>query len=216
MPETLHIETTVSGRYLVREPSGSGPYPLLAGFHGYGQLAEDELELLEAIAGSRDWLCCSIEALHPFYTRKGTVGASWTTRRNREAAIRENVRYVNTVIAELGARFHLDGTLVYHGFSHGAAMAVRAALLGDHATTAVMLLGGEIPPEADELETMGRVHISRGSSDRLYKLKAFERDCRRLEKSGLPFTPLEFRGGHAAGEGYFPPAAEFLEKLRRF
>ena len=120
----------VSGRYLVRRPSGKGPFALLAGFHGYGQLAEDELDLLKGIAGNSGWICCSIEALHPFYTKRGKVGTNWMTNRNAGLMIEENVAYADAVITELGTRYPLEGSLVYHGFSRGTVMTVHAALLG--------------------------------------------------------------------------------------
>lgn len=213
MPESQFIKTMVSGRYIVQKPFGDGPYRLLAGFHGYGQLAEDELTLLKGMAGSSGWICCAIEALHPFYQQKGRVGANWMTSRNRELMIEDNVNYVDAVITELGSKYPLDGTLVYHGFSLGAAMAARAALLGSHEAAAVMLLGGNIPPEHEELRRMKRAHIARGNNDRLYTRKEFERDKTKLEQSGVPFDHCSFPGGHEAGEEYLMAAGEFLKQV---
>jgi len=207
------IKTKVSGRYLVLRPSSRGPYRLLAGFHGYGELAEDELDLLKVIAGGSGWICCSIEALHPFYTQRGKVGANWMTGRNTGPMIEENVCYADAVITEIAGRYPLDGTLVYHGFSRGTAMAACTALLGSHEAAGVMLLGGNIPPEHGELGKMKRVHIARGNSDRLYTLKEFERDKARLEESGVPFVHFGFPGGHEATESYLKEAGEFLKQV---
>lgn len=213
MPEHHFIKTVVSGRYVIRQPSDEKPGRLFMGFHGYGQVAEDELAILGRIAGSSGWMCCSVEALHPFYQGKGMVGANWMTSRNRELMIEENVSYVNAVITELYGRYPLQGSLVYHGFSMGAAMAVRAALLGGHEHTAVMLLGGNIPPEHEKLEKLGNVHIARGNTDRLYTRKEFERDRKRLENSGVSFEHCCFPGGHEANEKYLESAGMFLEQL---
>jgi len=213
MPETRLVGTSLSGRYLVGEPSGKGPFRLLAGFHGYGQLAEDELVLLDALAGNANWLCCSIEALHPFYTRRGRIGASWMARRDRERMTGENVRYIDAVMADVGSRYPLDGTIVYHGFSHGATMAARTAILGEREATAVMLLCGKLPPEQQNLGALRRVHIARGRSDRLYKLKEFEEDRKKLEASGVPCVGFSFRGGHASTQDYLEAASAFLASL---
>jgi predicted esterase len=140
------IETSVQGRYLVRKPSGGGQVPLLAGFHGYGQTAEDELALLGSIRGSDRWLLCSIEALHPFYNTRGEAGSCWMTSRDRELRIAENIRFVDAVLDRIRASCPAGGPLVLHGFSQGAGMACRAALLGRHPSSALMLLGGDIPP----------------------------------------------------------------------
>lgn len=213
MPEHRFIKTLVSGRYVIRKPSAQAPNHLLVGFHGYGQVAENELAILEGIVGASDWMCCSVEALHPFYQGKGMVGANWMTSRNRELMIEENVSYVNAVIHELYDNYSLEGNLVYHGFSMGAAMAVRAALLGGHEHTAVMLLGGNIPPEYEKLEKLGKVHIARGNADRLYTRKEFERDRKRLESSGAPFEYCCFPGGHEASGKYLESAGVFLKQL---
>jgi len=209
---THHVQTAVSGRYLVQEPAGEGPFRLLAGFHGYGQVAEDELVLLDRMTGSRDWLCCAVEALHPFYSRNGDVGACWMTDRDRERMIEENVRYIDAAITALQGSYPLDGTLVYHGFSQGTAMASRAALLGSHEPSAVMLVAGDIPPELSRLERMSRVHIAKGRSDRIYTEKLFERDSSRLAQSGVPTVLCSFPGGHEADEAYLVAAGKFLSE----
>ena len=213
MPSNHFIKTVISGRYIVQKPYSEGPYRLFVGFHGYGQLAEDELALMKEIIGSSNWICCAIEALHPFYKQKGSVGANWMTSRNRELMIAENVAYVDAVITALQEQYTLDGTLVYHGFSMGAAMAARAALLGNHEPAAVMFLGGNIPPEHDELGKIKIAHIARGDTDRLYTRKEFERDKKRLEQSNVPFSHCCFPGGHEANEKYLESANTFLEQL---
>lgn len=213
MLERYHVTTSISGHYMIRKPSFSAPFPLLVGFHGYGQLAEAELALLQQIEGSSGWICCAIEALHPFYAKKGGIGASWMTRHHREINITENIAYIDKVLSELGQRYPLDGTLVYHGFSMGATMAVYSALLGQHSPNAVMLLGGAIPREHERLEKMNKVHIARGNSDILYKKKEYERDMAKLGESDVPFVHCSFPGGHEAGEMYLKSAGAFLKQV---
>jgi predicted esterase len=180
------------------------------GFHGYGQSAEDELALLSAIPGSDRWICCSIEALHSFYTPQGAIGASWMTSRHRELRIEENLCYVNGVIARLRERHTVNEQLVFHGFSQGAGMAARSALLGNYRTSGLMMLGGDIPPELQFAGRDVRVHLARGSRDRLYREEQYEEDKARLHDSAIPFSATLFNGGHGAGEEYLAAAGEFL------
>lgn len=209
MREQLH-STTVSGRCLVDLPDGDGPFPLLVGFHGYGQTAVDEMALLNRIPGAVGWIRCSIEALHPFMNSKGEPGACWMTRRDRDLRIAENVAYVDAVIARAMAELPAGGRLVLHGFSQGAAMACRAAVLGRHQVSGVMLLGGDIPPELDGLERMMRVQYARGDRDPVLSEEAMIRDVARLSDAGVPLDVATFTGGHAATAGYFDAAGGFL------
>ncbi|RXK80010.1 phospholipase [Chlorobaculum sp. 24CR] len=208
-----HIDTTVSGRSLVELPDGGGPFPLLAGFHGYGQSAEDELAMLRQIPGSERWVRLSIEALHPFINAKGQPGASWMTRRDRERRIAENVRYVDAVIGRVTAEVPSGGRLVLHGFSQGAGMACRAALLGRHPVSAVMLLGGDIPPEPGDLARFRAAHLARGENDQLYRKKQLDLDVLRLQEVGLEPAVCEYAGGHGPTGEYFADAGRFLELL---
>ncbi len=205
-----HLETTVSGRYLVEAPEGDGLFPLLAGFHGYGQTADDELELLRQIPGSERWIRLSIEALHPFMNAKGQPGASWMTRRDRELRIAENVRYADAVIAQVMAALPADVRLVLHGFSQGAGMASRTALLGGHPVAGVMLVGGDIPPELDDLARMKSVHIGRGDHDHFYRKKQHESDLARLRDVGIEPSLTLYHGGHMPTGDYFGAAGRFL------
>src|SRR5581483_436451 len=98
------IEAVIHGRYLVdAREAGS---PLLAGFHGYAESAEIQLERLQAIAGTAPWIIVSIQGLHRFYRRRFTeVVASWMTRQDREMAIRDNNSYVTRVIDSVAKEY---------------------------------------------------------------------------------------------------------------
>lgn len=209
------IQVPVHGRYLLRMPETGASAPLLAGFHGYGETAEDEMVRLEAIGGSSGYCLCSIEALHPFRTPKGVSGASWMTSKERDLRIAENVGYVDGVISALLDSGMISGSMVFHGFSQGAGMACRAAVIGRHAVTGVMLLGGDIPPELDRLERMRRVHLARGRRDPLYAEERFVRDAGRLRDAEVACSPATFAGGHGANEEYYGSAAEFLGAIGR-
>jgi predicted esterase len=89
-------------------------------------------------------------------------------------------------------------------------MASRAALLGNYRSCGLMMLGGDIPPELEFAGRDVRVHLARGSRDRIYRQEQFENDKARLRDSAIPFSATLFSGGHGAGEEYLAAAGEFL------
>jgi predicted esterase len=194
----FRIATTVHGRYLVNEPDDCNA-PLLVGFHGYAETAEKHLATLREVAGTHAWRLCAIQALHPFYKgRSGDVVASWMTRLDRELAIEDNVRYVAAVVSRLAPEASPAKRLVYCGFSQGAAMAYRAAACGEHSCDAVIVLGGDVPPELaeEDLGRIPRVLIGRGSGDEWYAETALASDVKRLENAGVATRTCRFNGGH--------------------
>jgi predicted esterase len=207
---TRQIETPVSGRCLLYVPQGRGPLPLLLGFHGYGQAAEDMIEVMGLIPGGERWIRCAVQALHPFYPRPGRIGACWMTSQDRELRIRENVGYVNRVVDHLRQNEPAGRALVYYGFSQGTAMACRAAVLGEQEPDGVILHGGDIPPDLGDLDRMGRVLIARGRQDRIYKPERWRSDLARLGDANVDITRCEFDGGHEAGVHFLEAAGRFL------
>ena len=124
----LNVAAETHGRVLVEE-APAGPLLLLAGFHGYGQNADEMMDMLRAVPVGRSWTRVSVQALHRFYRRSEVTVASWMTRQDRDTLIADNVQYVDAAIdAAAGAR--AIERLVLCGFSQGAAMAYRAAVLG--------------------------------------------------------------------------------------
>ncbi|PID57356.1 phospholipase [candidate division KSB3 bacterium] len=208
--QVYHIQTKISGRYLVQAPPGKGPFPLIVGFHGYGEDAETQLSMLKNISATTGWVYCAIQALHPFYLRSKTLGACWMTSQDQELRIQENIDYVDAVLARLTQDFPLSATLVFHGFSQGTAMACRAAVLGHYQPSSVLLLGSGIPSELHELTRMTRILLARGTQDRLYPFEQWTDDRARLEQSNIEFRLCVFDGGHSGTPEYYEAASTFL------
>jgi len=147
-PKVETIEARIAGRYLVHAPVGSAPVPVLVGFHGYGENAEQHFRELRRIPGADGWLLVSVQALNRFYGRKTqTVVGSWMTSQDREQMIAHNVAYVDSVVATVLSEHATTSTLVYAGFSQGVAMAYRAAIRGRHSASGIIVLAGDVPPE---------------------------------------------------------------------
>ena len=213
MTETHTISTTVHGRYLV-EAAGVGA-PLLVGFHGYGQSAEQLLEDLRCVPGAAGWTLVAIQALHRFYSPKTRdVVGSWMTSQDRDLAIQDNLAYIRRVLTEL----RIDqggGPLVFAGFSQGAVMAWRAAAhCGPCA--GLMVLGGDLPQDVAEAPdlTLPPVLLGRGNQDPLYTASQLENDLAALAARGRKAEVVAFEGGHAWAPGFLSAAGSFLAALR--
>lgn len=200
------LETSVHGRYLFED---RGAERLLVGFHGYAEVAEAHLSEVEKIPGIERWSVASIQALHPFYTRSGSIVASWMTSLDRELAIADNIAWVRRVLAELPA----PRTLVFCGFSQGAAMAARAAAYAAK-PAGLILLGGEIPPEIHDGSsvTLPPVLLARGTRDEWYTEEKFKKDLSFLEAKTL-VTRCVFAGGHEWTDDFREAAGQFLAAL---
>ena len=212
-PEARTGPAQVHGRYLVEVPPGPGPFPLLVGFHGYGERAEQNLAKLRQIPGAEQWARVAVQSLHLFYTRGGEVVGSWMTKLGREQAIRDNVAYAAAVVARVRAEEPAaSGPLVYVGFSQGASMAWRAAAHAGRACAGLVALGGDMPPDVadDAAAVLPPVLVARGLRDEWFTREKMEHDLQRARARGASVQSLEFDGGHEWGEAFFTAAGEFL------
>lgn len=215
-PQVRTIETAVHGRYLVQRPAVPGPWPALFTFHGYGEDAAVNLAEVLRIPGIDDWLVVAVQALHPFYTKKERIVASWMTRQDRELAIADNIRYVQSVVDAAVRDFSLHSHIVFAGFSQGVAMAYRAAA---HMPSAgVIALAGDIPPDITgrpDRSLLPHVLIGRGTADEWYTGEKMAADETQLKDLAASCQTCVFEGGHEWTEAFAVAAGEFLARLRR-
>jgi predicted esterase len=211
------LPVTTHGHYLLDDPPpGTGPRPLLIGFHGYAQNAAIALDELRRIPGAERWWLASVEGLHRFYSRGSeTVVASWMTRADRELAIADNIRYVGQVVDAIKKEGPPVGPLVYVGFSQGAAMAYRAAAASSHPASGLIVLGGDVPPDLAEhdLARFPPVLIGRGTSDSWYNAARHEADLAFLRQHAITPDSMVFEGGHEWTDAFREACRVFLERL---
>ncbi|HUP63179.1 MAG TPA: phospholipase [Thermoanaerobaculia bacterium] len=204
MATSYTIETRFHGRFL-REDRGGERF--LAGFHGYAETADVHLAELHKIVGISDWSLVAIQALNRFYTRDEKIVANWMTSQDRELAIADNISYVRAVIDTLPQ----PRTLVFLGFSQGAAMAARAAVAIP--CDGLIILGGDIPPDVKAAEgTLPPVLLARGVRDDWYSDGKFKDDLRFLE-GRTRVTSLVFDGGHEWSDAFREAASVFLRTM---
>ena len=201
-----HVQTPVHGRYLIHQPdslwaaeinAGESP-PLVVGFHGYKESAEHQLNRLKKLPSASRYLCCSVQALHPFYTSAGGIVSSWMTRLDRNFAIRNNMEYVRRVVGAVRREHSVGGGLAFMGFSQGACMAYRAAWAMLEDCSAIVAVAGDLPDEFSTRPTDNHppVLICRGSADKYYSAENLEKDRKALESRGVVVEVCEFNGGH--------------------
>jgi predicted esterase len=199
---------------LVQGPSDREPTRVIVGFHGYAEAVESQLERLQAIPGSDRALLVSIQGLHRFYRGRGNdVVASWMTRQDRELALADNRRYVESALSAVSQQ-HRKAPHVYAGFSQGVAMAFRAACSTNLPPGRVIAAGGDIPPELDarDLARVTAVLIGRGVRDTWYTSEKCAQDCQRLRAAGVNVSVVELNADHEWTPEFSDAAGAFLER----
>jgi predicted esterase len=213
------IVTPMHGRYLVRIPeAANGPLrnaPMVVGFHGYGESADEQLARLTAIPELDGWALVSVQGLHRFYGRGGAVVASWMTSEHREEAIEDNLRYVRSVVTEAIHQAGEPQALVYVGYSQGVAMAWRAAILGTRRTDGLAVFAGDVPPELGvrPMTQCPPVLIGRGRDDARYSGPQFRADLEMLAGRFVAVEPYEVAGGHAWSDAVGREIGGFVSRL---
>jgi predicted esterase len=213
-PRTHTVAATTHGRYLVDRPAGAGPWPVLIGFHGYGESAEIMHPVLARLDPGHDWLRVSVQGLHRFYTRNADqVVASWMTRQDREHAIADNTAYALAVRDALARDYAMKAQQVLVGFSQGVAQAYRSAMAYGVPACGIIVLGGDLPPDvAPAAAGLPPVLIGRGRGDTYYTGDMFAADTARLRGSGVDVSEHEFDGGHEWGDSFVAAAAAWLAR----
>jgi predicted esterase len=219
--QELSVETPTHGRVLLQDAADSVSRGLIVALHGYGQAAEDMLAAVSQIPGASHWRIAAVQGLHRFYTRDGeNVVASWMTRQNRDLMTADNVAYIDRVIDQIHESRDADPRhsqpIVIAGFSQGAAMAYRSALLGRHAVAGIVALGGDIPPEIrnrQDTRLWPQVLIGAGATDWFYTSEKVEIDVSFLAARGLPFELARYDGGHVWTDEFRVAAGDWLARL---
>ncbi len=209
---SLSIPTTTHGRVVVEDAPGSA-VGLLVAFHGYGQSADEIADDVRKIPGASAWTIAAAQGLHRFYNRNSEkVIASWMTRQDRDEAIADNVAYVDRAIDTVG----VAGPIVFVGFSQGASMAYRAAVLGSHRASGVIALGGDIPPELKHAELLRRwpaVLLGGGQRDTWFTPAKADADAAFLAAQHVAHDVVRFDGAHEWTDEFRAAAGRWLQRV---
>ncbi len=223
MPVERSVSTHTHGRVLTEDAADSFSGRVLVVFHGYKQNADDAIEAARSIPGvSAAWRVVSVQALHRFYSSGQKVVASWMTKQDRDETIEDNVAYVDRVVREeidrLPAGSPHPPAIVFMGFSQGASMAYRAAVLGRHPARGVIALAGDIPPELKVVpgghpQPWPPVLIGVGTKETFFTPERVAEDAAFLAARGVAHEVYRFDGGHEWTDEFRNAAGRWLAGL---
>ena len=145
--KTLQIEK--KARYFLLGNPGNNTSIVWVVLHGYGMLSEFFIQKFKKLE-NKNTLILAPEALNRFYidTNYGRVGASWMTKDERQDDIKENIKYLNSlmdqIIKEIGHnRFKINVL----GFSQGGATACRWLFKSGLKFENLIMWAGDIPKD---------------------------------------------------------------------
>lgn len=127
---TIKIEKTAH-YYTNGEPSANTRYFWIVA-HGYGQLASSIMRKFSDFDPATHFILAP-EALNRFYwdMRKGEVGASWMTKRDRLDEIADYTAYLSQLYKHFRGQMSDDVQVIYLGFSQGCATLCRWLFQGE-------------------------------------------------------------------------------------
>ncbi len=208
--EHHHITVPKTARYAVMGSFDADLREVWIVCHGHGQLAARFLSRFVSLERS-DRLFIAPEALSRFYltnTPNGVhrpdspIGATWMTREDRDAEIRDQITYLDMVHDEVFRRIERNAVRLWVlGFSQGVSTVIRWVAAGSVTADRVVLWAGMIPPELDAgraraLWARAPVTMVVGSTDEFATPKVVAAQEAKLRELGVEFDSIRFEGGH--------------------
>jgi predicted esterase len=175
---------------------------IVIALHGYGQLSEFFMNKLQSLF-HKDRLIVVPEATNYTYLKGflGRVGANWMTSHEREAAIANNHRFLNTVLETLLGKFGYTPKITVFGFSQGAATASRwVSQLCIPVDRLILWSGGfaqdlALEPFGNQIQHADIVMVW-GTKDEMLTPEAFQKQEELIQKFPIPVRKIQFEGGH--------------------
>lgn len=207
-----HLDVTRSARYFTLGPPAESAAEVWIGLHGYAQLASRFLRWLSPLDDGRT-LIVAPEALSRFYLETGmdgrhgkAIGATWLTREDREADLRDHLGYLDRLHDELLQKVAARPRLMLLGFSQGAALATRWVAGGRVRPDLLMLWGAGPPADVPPARLAERLagcplHLVAGDRDAYVPTESIEGTGKALTQAGINVTVTRFHGGHQVPRG---------------
>lgn len=171
-------------------------------FHGYGQLAEYFIRKFNPYFSSNR-LILAPEGTNYGYLQnfQGRVGANWMTKHERETAIANNHRFLDTLLASILENYQKPPQINVLGFSQGAATATRWASRWTEKVEHLILWAGGFAhdmqfEEAKEKFSDTKFTIVLGNQDSLIQSESVEKQKELMNMLGKTPKIIRFEGGH--------------------
>lgn len=170
--------------------------------HGYGQLAEFFVRKFKTFF-SPERVFVAPEGTNYNYLEgfQGRVGANWMTKHERETAIANNHRFLDSLIDSLLEKYTHKPTVHVLGFSQGAATATRwASHWKGKIDTLVLWAGGFALDldlgEAREAFSETKLVVALGDQDELITSENIQKQDLLISSLGKEVHRLSYPGGH--------------------
>lgn len=168
--------------------------------HGYGQLASYFIRHFQLLADAGHFIIAP-EGLSRFYLEgvSGRVGASWMTKEERQADIRNYIDYLTAVYK--AASKDLQISLYLLGFSQGASTVSRLAMLSDLPFRKLILWAGAFPADLPFALSAARLrekqlYLVYGDQDPYISVEKLKEQLQLFKSMELPVKKLSFNGKH--------------------
>jgi phospholipase/carboxylesterase len=206
--------------HTVFEPEGSGPFPAVVAFHGWGANAFDLLGLAPYLAAGQFLMLCPQGPIE--VPLGGPVGYGWypismTGARPSESSVEYAVSAAIAFMDEAVARYPIDPRkLAVLGFSQGGVMAYNLALRQPERFAALAGMSTWFPPEladkvvnAEALQKLPTL-VQHGSSDSAIEVARGRQSVEALRALRVPLIYREYDCGHEINAQALRDLSSFL------
>ncbi|MBS1625158.1 MAG: dienelactone hydrolase family protein [Bacteroidetes bacterium] len=197
MPQSHHITVSRTARYYTLGTLSHDTQEIWVVIHGWAQLAEAFISGFTALDDGTRYIVAP-EALNRFYLRAGKpeVGATWMTREDREAEMRDYINYLDMLYDELKLSSY-PAKIVVLGFSQGVATLSRWVYRNERRIDALIFYAGEIANELQNEESVAAFQQQEkyficGTEDPFIN----ELNLPKVTSLLKDFTVVMFEGGH--------------------
>lgn len=201
------VEFTYQAHYSVTHEPTFQEKEVWIVFHGYGQLAEFFIQKFVPF-DNPDCLIIAPEGTNYSYLNgfQGRVGANWMTRHEREVAIENNHRFLDTLMENILSDFKETPDIHVLGFSQGAATATRwVSRWSSRAKSLILWAGGfaqdlEIEKVRDVFYDT-RIVMVLGENDELITPESILKQQELIDNLDKSVQRINFSGGHELNAG---------------
>ncbi len=202
-----HIEIRKTARYFSFGTLSANTREIWFVVHGYGQLAEFFIRHFRGLDDGTRYIVAP-EGLSRFYVKEWTrVGATWTTKEDRDTEVADYVAYLQTLETEIWRQFEQTGgkrdsvrvwTL---GFSQGVTTLCRWIVRGGLRPDRLICWAGDFPAEIDlpankDLFERMKTTFVIGSDDEFITPERLAHHKETIVKAGLNLGFVGFDGTH--------------------
>lgn len=198
----LQVEYDHIAQYYVSQKPLGTEQEIWIVFHGYGQLAEFFLRKFKAFFSDQR-LFVAPEGTNYNYLQgfEGRVGANWMTKHEREMAIANNQRFLNSLFEIICKEYEVLPKINILGFSQGAATASRWCNQFKYPISKLVLWGGGF---ANDLQIKGlgdhlkhsEVSIVLGDQDEFINSDAIQKQEELILSLEVKVNKITYQGGH--------------------